>query len=487
MSISPREDEHNPAGQAEKYHKNVADKEFALAYDYSEVEASNEEARKLDPNGTDNIPVWRNRYFMYLWIAQALSQTAQHTLNISLIVYVGKLTKDSPTQTSIVTACFLLPGVFFSAIAGVFVDWFRKRTTLLVTNITRALLVPWLFFMTALPLGLALPIIYLITIIFSTISQFFNPAEAAAIPLLVKPHQLTKANSLFQITLFATLFLGTSLLGPLLPDLIGPDKVFLVIGILYFICIWLVWALPKSEQVHKRPGDKTIWQTIKDIFLGVYEAWQFIRKDTQIWLAIVYLSTVQTALFTMTAIGIPFVGEKGLKQSSNSIIFVLAPLSIGLGVAVVLVNRVVTPANRLTALKYACGALGIILALVGLVKPIADLWVLITAPGVPLGGPGLILLLVSLSIPFGFAIGLLNIPALTILQERSPKELVGRVFAAYFTFANAVSIIPILFAGALGDIFGAVLGVGNGIVPVFFLFGACVVLVAFYGHRRAKV
>jgi MFS family permease len=341
--------------------------------------------------------------------------------------------------------------------------------------------------MTALPLGLALPIIYLITIIFSTISQFFNPAEAAAIPLLVKPNQLTRANSFFQITLFATLFLGTSLLGPLLPDLIGPDKVFLVIGILYFICIWLVWALPKSEQVHKRPSDKTIWQTVKDIFHGVYEAWQFIRKDTQIWLAIVYLSTVQTALFTMTAIGIPFVGEKGLKQSSNSIIFVLAPLSIGLGIAVVLVNRFVTPTNRLTALKYACGALGIILALVGLVKPIADLWVLITAPGVPLGGPGLILLLVSLSIPFGFAIGLLNIPALTILQERSPKELVGRVFAAYFTFANAVSIIPILFAGALGDIFGAVLGEGNGIVPVFFIFGACIVLVAFYGHRRAKV
>jgi MFS family permease len=490
MSVSPQEDEYktdsasgDSSNSRPESSQNVNGKEFSPVYDYAEIEAAEKEVvSSSDEQGS----FWINRNFLFLWIAQALSQTAQHTLNLTLVVYVGELTNDSPIQTSIVTVCFLLPGVFFSAIAGVFVDWFKKRTTLFVTNLTRALIVPWLFFMSDLPLGIALPVIYLITIIFSTISQFFNPAEAAAIPILVKPNQLTRANSLFQITLFATLFLGNSLLGPLLPGLVGARNVFIAIGIFYCICVVFVWFLPNTEVIEEREKNRSIWKTVKEIFGDVYEAWHFIRKDTQIWLAIVYLSTVQTALFTMTAIGIPFVGEKGLRQPSTTIIFVLAPLSIGLGIAVALVSKIVTHRNRLQALVWACAAMGVVLMAVGFIKPLGDLWVLIFSPGATLGGPGLIFALILLSLPFGFSIGLLNIPALTILQERSPKDIVGRVFAAYFTFANAVSIIPILFAGAMGDIFAALFGETYGIVPVFFLFGLSVILVGYYGSRRMK-
>jgi len=504
MSLSPQDEELNPNpggspdtkptpapsanGQPPPKPRISVKDEFEPAYDYAMIEGAGADSGKPpDPDDKEeHVSVFRNRNFMLLWIAQALSQTAQQTLNITLVLYVGKLTNDSPTQTSIVTVCFLLPGVFFSAIAGVFVDRFRKRTTLLITNLTRALIVPWLFFMSGLPLPIALPTIFIITLFFSTISQFFNPAEAAIIPLLVKPHQLTRANSLFQVTLFATLFLGTSLLGPLLPGIIGAENVFLVMSALYAVCVVLVWWLPDNEQLAPREKEQTVWETARDLFKDVYVAWKFIRTDTQIWLAIIYLSTVQTVLFTMTAIGIPFVGDKGLRQPPNTIIFVLAPLSIGLGIAVALVNVLSKPSTRMKVLVRACAGLGLAMISVGLVKPIADLWVVIFTPGVPIGGPGLIFLLIVLSMPFGFAIGLLNIPSLTILQERSPKVLVGRVFAAYFTFANGVSIIPILFAGALGDIFGSIFGPTYGVVPVFFLFGLIIIGVAYYSYQRGK-
>src|SRR6478752_445903 len=41
--------------------------------------------------------LFRNRNFMLLWIAQALTQTAQTTLNLALVDYVSRLTKGSPT------------------------------------------------------------------------------------------------------------------------------------------------------------------------------------------------------------------------------------------------------------------------------------------------------------------------------------------------------------------------------------------------------
>ncbi len=417
--------------------------------------------------------LFRNRNFMLLWIAQGLSQTAQNTLNLALVDYVSRLTKGSPTAAAIETVAFVLPGVFFSALAGVFVDRFNKRQIMIITNVLRAVIVPWLVLMSGLPVGIAVPLIFLITCVFSTISQFFGPAEGAMIPLLVAPNQLTRANSFFQMTFFGAMFVGFSILAPLLPRIIGPENLFAAIAVIYVGCTLLVWWLPHNvEKPIERQGDtrsmvSTIWKDLK-------EGWRFIRADRLIWLAIVYLSTVQSALFIMTAIGIPYIGEKGLGLPQGDIIYVLAPMSIGLGLSVGFVSRLITPRNRSNRLVMATVWLGINLAIVGLVKPVAEIWVNIFDKGVPIGGPGLYALLIIFSLPFGFSIGLLNISSLTILQERSPKEMVGRVFAAYFTFANFVSIFPILFAGGLGDLIG--------LVPVFIIVGIVVSLVGYYGH-----
>jgi MFS family permease len=417
--------------------------------------------------------LFRNRNFMLLWIAQAVTQTAQNTLNLALVDYVTRLTKGSPSAAAIETVAFVLPGVFFSALAGVFVDRFNKRHILIITNLLRALIVPWLVFMGNIPIAIALPIIFLITCLFSTISQFFGPAEGAMIPLLVTPGQLTRANSFFQITFFGAMFVGFSILAPLLPRIIGPENLFIAISVLYGICFLLVWWLPDNVEKPIERKDDTR-SMISNIWKELKEGWAFIRKERQIWLAIVYLSTVQTALFIMTAIGIPYVGEKGLNQPQGDIIWVLAPISIGLGVSVVFVNRLVTPHNRSIILVLATVALGINVVIVGLIKPLSDLWIHLF--GGTVGGPGLITVLVIFSIPFGMMIGLLNISSLTVLQEQSPKEIVGRVFAAYFTFANFVTIFPILFAGALGDLIG--------LVPVFIIVGILIALVGYYGWRE---
>jgi Na+/melibiose symporter-like transporter len=421
--------------------------------------------------------VLTNRNFMLLWIAQAFSQTAQNTLNLALVNFVYLLSGGSPTQTAIATVAFVLPGVFFSALAGVFVDRINKRRILIVTNILRAMIIPWLVFMGDIPLAYAIPLIFLITCLFSTFSQFFAPAEGAIIPFLVKQEQLTQANSLFQITLFASQFLGFSILAPLLPRWIGSQNLFWAIAVIYLLCVFLTWWLPNDLEKDMREPVESTRTLIGTIWHEIKEGWRFIRSNRAVWRAIVYLSTVQSVLFTMTAIGIPYVSNKsdGLGQEEGDIIFVLAPLSIGLGISVYLINKLITPRNRDKILVWATYAMGITVILVALLKPFSDLWVKIFTPGVPIGGPGLIFVLIGLSIPFGFWIGVLNIPALTILQDQSPKDIVGRVYAAYFTFANLVSIFPILFAGAMGDLIG--------LVPTLILIGLGVVAIGYYCHQ----
>ena len=46
------------------------------------------------------------------------------------------------------------------------------------------------------------------------------------------------------------------------------------------------------------------------------------------------------------------------------------------------------------------------------------------------------------------------ISAQTIIQERAPVSLRGRVFATQLVLSNAISIVPLLFLGGLADVIG---------------------------------
>lgn len=54
----------------------------------------------------------------------------------------------------------------------------------------------------------------------------------------------------------------------------------------------------------------------------------------------------------------------------------------------------------------------------------------------------------------GMSMAMINIPAQTIVQERSSDAVRGRVFAVQFTLSNAIGIPPMLFVGNLADTIG---------------------------------
>src|SRR5690348_9938571 len=103
------------------------------------------EAASLANNSDDQGASWRavlgNRFFLYLWIAQILSQIAQNTISFVLIPQVGELTKGSGSATAGVIIAFTVPAVLFSAAAGVFVDRASKKRVLVITNAIRAVVV----------------------------------------------------------------------------------------------------------------------------------------------------------------------------------------------------------------------------------------------------------------------------------------------------------------------------------------------------------
>ena len=125
------------------------------------------------------------------------------------------------------------------------------------------------------------------------------------------------------------------------------------------------------------------------------------------------------------------------------------------------------------ALVVLIGLVGLSLAVVaiGLVDPIAR-GLKTTEHLNPFGSGGeragglsiLVLLTMAFAGPLGFAYALVNAPAQTVLHERAPAEVRGRVFAAQVVLANAVGILPLIAAGSVADIFG--------VAPVLFAIAA---------------
>ena len=93
-----------------------------------------------------------------------------------------------------VMIAFTIPAVLFGAMAGVFVDRWRKKPVLVISNLLRGGLVIalpliiWgtLDWGTLVGLPVAFWLLLGVTFLISTLTQFFAPAEQAIIPLIVE-------------------------------------------------------------------------------------------------------------------------------------------------------------------------------------------------------------------------------------------------------------------------------------------------------------
>src|SRR5258708_3189250 len=166
-------------------------------------------------SSTGFIAVLRNRAFLRMWTSQAISQTASNVINLALLVAVDGISKSSTAVSGIIVA-FALPGVLFSTIAGVVVDRTNKRNVMATVHLLRAIAVFTFIFASGLPVAVALTAIYMTGFGFAAVSQFFGPAEGAAIPFVVRRHDLAQANALFTLTVTCSQPLRFPTLSPVL-------------------------------------------------------------------------------------------------------------------------------------------------------------------------------------------------------------------------------------------------------------------------------
>ena len=165
--------------------------------------------------------------FRRLWIGQIFSQLADKFYIVLMVYLIAQYWVTSTPQdngalaeiasairmdfetraqriTLLATGVYVantIPAMVLGSVAGVWVDRWPKRRVMVASNGLRALLVVFTpFFLLPGPHWLGLSWGYwallVMTFLESVLTQFFAPAEQAAIPLLVPKEHLLAANSL---------------------------------------------------------------------------------------------------------------------------------------------------------------------------------------------------------------------------------------------------------------------------------------------------
>ncbi|MCZ7571846.1 MAG: MFS transporter [Ardenticatenaceae bacterium] len=385
----------------------------------------------------------RIRSFRDLWFAQALSQTAHNGIHFVELIMIARLTQSSG-HVGIMILAFSLPAVFFSASAGVIVDRLPKRRILFYSNLVRIFTA--LSYIAALHVLHGRPLllwVYSITFFASAIGQFFAPAEAAMIPLLVGRRRLLTANSLFNLTMTATQVLGLIIIFPLLVKigalLLGAgrefDLSFAVVASFYAVAAWLVRHLPADKP---QPITVNEPSAVRKALREIREGWAFIRDHKMLWVPMVNLSMTATLVMILATIAPNFAAHV-LRVSQEDAVYIFAPAGIGMVLGTFLIGRFGHRLRRESLSNAGMVGQGVVVGALGLAG-----WVL-------QGSAQLIFIVAGLALLLGFGFAAIGIPAQTMLQERTPARIRGRVFSVQFLLANLFSIPPMLFAGTLAD------------------------------------
>lgn len=419
--------------------------------------------------------VIQNRGFLNLWINQVLVQLSYNALNFTLIIWVFKLT-DSTTAVSALLFAVYLPAVILGLFSGVLVDLVDRRKIIMMIDFFLALSFFSLIFTKS-----SYPAILVTAFFVNALGQFYAATEASAIPLIVKRQQLITANSLFSATLYSCFLLGFGLAGPLIGHL-GIDFVFSLGGLFLALAFLLSHTFPAIQAVTDSQGRKLLLairnKNYREIYgVGIFEIVEtisLIRGKLPVLTSIMILAGVQ-AVIAVLAVLLPAFLERSLHIKSTDASYILIiPLGLGIVSGGIVLGKIGSRLIRRTIIGRGILFGGLLLFLMG-IAPIAFpalSYLHIPRPLPFFYQPPLSLIFMVASFLLGLCLVSILVPSQTVLQENTPNQDRGKVFATLGVAMAGLSLIPVLLSGILADIFGP--------TPIFAGMGVIILLIGLF-------
>jgi Na+/melibiose symporter-like transporter len=405
------------------------------------------------------------RPFRMLSYTRFTSRVAQNSLNFGLVLLIVDETGKAFFSSLLVLA-LVVPATGSGIVAGALADSIPKRPLVLFGNTLRAVACFVFVMATA-----SVASYYLVAVALAITSQFATAAEGAILPAIVKREELGRANALNNAIGGVAQILGFVILTPIVLRVFdSPDALFAIGGGLFALAGLQALFIGSTRGV----GREDVGSTSDGPWWRV--GWNQIRSDSQVMHAAVELTLISMAMIILGGL-IPTYIQEVLDLPVEIGALVLMPAAIGvvagLRTADFLAHRIPHAVLSTTGFIMFVVALGLVTFVNQEASFLGGYSIFSWLDSVKWGnfdGGGIIAMAIML--PLGFGFSLVMVSGQTVLNDRVPLGLQGRVLSTQGAMAALAASMPVLGAGALGDLIGvqpvmAMLAGAIGIAAVF--------------------
>jgi MFS transporter, DHA3 family, macrolide efflux protein len=366
------------------------------------------------------IPMMRR-----LWYAQVVSVFGDFLALFAVISILTFKLHATAQQVTGVQIAYMLPIAILGILAGVFVDRWPLKPTMVSSDSIRAAL--------CLLLLAAHQVwhFYAILAAISVVSSFFTPAQGVAIRSAVPLHGLRSANAMMQQVMFGMRIIGPAIAAFMVAYL-GAASCYVLDSVSFVgsACLIASVVFLKPQKAAPKPAapDAENTSAIGKVWLDMKQGISFIVHHAALLFVILAMAA---GMFVIGCFG-PLIAiyVRDSLHASTKMFGIVSPM-IGLGMLLG-INGLNTFGKKLsnTLLVYS-GLCGIAVGLV-ILTLLPHVWSTLIGNFI-----------------IGVAVAGIIVPAQTLFQQATPPELLGRVGSTFMSIVFAAQIAGLVLSGIL--------------------------------------
>ena len=393
----------------------------------------------------NKVKIFSKSQFSILWWSGSLSSFGDWATLFASVALASQLGSESGNSgiTAVVPVVARIIPAFLSSIAGLMADRLNKKNIMIISDLSRMVIVLFLFFATTL---LQLFIINFLTEIFSMMRQ---PSRESVVPEVVNKENLVKANSLFAIGTYATLPIA-SIFFALIADIKVPafissfgngwsgSIIFLFDAVTFLVSAYLLIFL-KTKKVN------TSFETDRFVLKEFKEGLNYFFRNKEIRNITISISLSLFGAGALFILGHTFLTvDRGFTESSFG--FMIASFGTGIVFSMVTFSYFVSSFSRVSFVIGLCMlSTGISLYTAFISDDFLDILLSIFISGVGTGGVYLL--------------------TISFLQASTDYKMRGRVFGNFYTIGRIALLLSFLTSGITANYLDTLL-IGSGVEAV---------------------
>ncbi|MFC4558334.1 MFS transporter [Virgibacillus kekensis] len=396
----------------------------------------------------------KNKGYMTLMSAQAISSIGDWLSIVAIITLVGLKWNASPMEVSLIILCLAVPMALLGPVAGIVADRFSRKAIMIISDVVRAGLI------LILTIASELWMVYITLFTIGLFSAVFIPAKNGKLKEVVPEEDMKGAMSITSMIDSSTKVLGPLISGVLV-TVFSAQQVFLIDSATFVVSAVLLLFLPNEIKIESAEETEEKQQSFKKEFV---QGLSFIKSSRFMVIGLLMMG-ISLLILQMSDSQLIVLLRELTSASPDLFGYLVTGSGLGMFFAGFLLAKKTDYRAYPLMLLGVCG-IGLSFGMMGILTNYDVSYSIIWGPALGFIG--------------GFSASLIFVPFQATVQVETPVNMTGRVFGVINSVMTTATII--------GPLLGGWMAIVIGVIPAFTITAGLLILVSLIGFfTRQKV